>query len=124
MDIYTSNDHSLSYQALNLPEIPERLYKAVYWLETKEGYVKIGITNDIVRRKKEIEKEFKIQIKRIRFSNTCNAAKMIESALHDIFADNWIGGLYGEWFDVDYDKVTRAATNLIYWVSHFAEYRE
>lgn len=111
---------------LKLPKntLSKKSWKSVYWLETEEGYVKIGISNDISRRIKEIEKEYKVKVKRIRFTKISNAAKLIEDALHDIFVDNWVGGLYGEWFDVDYSEVNYIAENLMYLISQQENYRE
>ena len=96
-------------------------YKSVYIMESDEGLVKIGISNDCFRRKEEIEKIFGTNIKKIYFTPLCNCAFQIETSLHDYFYAEWVKG---EFFSTTYNKAAEILGEIYSYYSLTKNFKE
>jgi predicted GIY-YIG superfamily endonuclease len=89
--------------------------KLVYVAKREDEKVKIGITSDIERRKKELENQSGFKIYEIYLSEVCSNASQIESSLHRLLKTKRVKG---EWFEncfafaVEFIKNTEKETNF------------
>lgn len=75
--------------------------KHIYIFKSETGECKIGVSNNVDRRRKAIEMMGGKRIVDIYHTPKCFNAYEIESNMHRLYADK---RLVGEWFDIDYDN--------------------
>lgn len=75
--------------------------KHIYIFKSETGECKIGVSNNVNKRRSTIEMQGGKRIVDVFYTTKCFNAYEIESALHRYYADK---RLVGEWFDVNYNE--------------------
>lgn len=85
------------------------LLQRVYVLESASGLTKVGITNKIKRRIREIETASGHKITKQWYTNAHIKAASIESMAHEALADS---RKEGEWFDIEFSKAAEVVSYI------------
>lgn len=75
--------------------------KHIYIFKAETGECKIGVSNNVDKRRSAIEMQGGKPIIELFYTTKCFNAYEIENIMHRHFADN---RLIGEWFDIDFDN--------------------
>lgn len=75
--------------------------KHIYIFKAETGECKIGVSNNVDKRRSAIEMQGGKPIIDVFYTSKCFNSYEIENIMHRHFADN---RLIGEWFDIDFDN--------------------
>lgn len=93
------NENKMNESGNEKDEIKQQSnWKSVYIMKSEYGKVKIGISNNVGKRKKTIENNRMIKIVNVYKTKPCSNSFEIEKEMHEYFA-NW--KIHGEWFSCD-----------------------